>query len=154
MTLTRPQDEALELFTFSVGAHKYAVDLLRVEEVLPLTEVTPSRDGRPPVVGYVLLRGERVPVVEMRQCLPDGPVPEGARAGLLICWIGRRKVGFCIDAVGAVARVALGSLRAPPVGQEVSPAVVAVWAQPPDVHFLLDLKELLGGQSPSASPAG
>jgi purine-binding chemotaxis protein CheW len=152
--LQRPEDETLELFTFSVATHKYAVDLARVEEVLPPTEVSPASGGQPPVVGELLLRGERVPVVELRRCLPDGPLPEGARPGLLVCWLGRRKVAFRIDAVGTVARVAVGSLGAPPTGEGVSVAVAAVWAQPPDVHFLLDLKELLRGQSPSPSPAG
>lgn len=154
MSLVAGRDETLELFTFSVGAHKYAVDLLRVEEVLPSTEVTSAFDGRPPVVGHLVLRGEHVPVVELRQCLPDGPAPEGARPGVLVCWLGRRKVGFRIDGVGAVARVAVGSLGPPPAGEDVSAAVVAVWAQPPDVHFLLDLKELLRGQSPSPSREG
>lgn len=154
MSVSPPHDEMLELFTFSVGAHKYAVDLRRVEEVLPATEVTPTGEGRPPVVGHVVLRGEQVPVVELRQCLPGEPAPEGARPGLLVCWLGRRKVGFRVDGVGAVARVAVGSLGAPPRGEDVSPAVVAVWAQPPDVHLLLDLKELLRGQSPSPSRQG
>ena len=146
-------EETLELFTFCVGACKYAVDLRRVEEVLPSTEVTPGSSLRPPVVGHVTLRGEHVPVVELRQCLPAGPVPEGAREGLLVCWLGRRRVGFRVDGVGAVTRVAVASLGAP-LSADVSPAVVAVWAQPPDVHFLLDLKELLRTQSPSPARDG
>jgi purine-binding chemotaxis protein CheW len=154
MSLARPQDETLELFTFSVGAHSYAVDLRRVDEVLPPLEVAPSPDARAPVVGCVTLRGERVPVVELRQCLPEGAVAAGARPGLLVCWLGRRRVGFLVDGVGAVAQVAANSLGAPPAGLAVSYAVAAVWAQPPGVHFLLDLKELLRGQSLSPPPTG
>jgi chemotaxis signal transduction protein len=154
MSLGRAQDETLALFTFSVGAHSYAVDLGRVDEVLPPMEVTAATDARAPVVGVVTLRGERVPVVELRQCLPEGAVTSGARPGLLVCWLGRRRVGFLVDGVGAVAQVAVSSLRAPPAGEGVSRAVAAVWAQPPGVHFLLDVKELLRGQSPSAPPRG
>jgi purine-binding chemotaxis protein CheW len=149
-----PPDETLELFTFFVGTQRYAVDLLRVDEVLPPLEVTQVTDVQLPVVGCVVLRGESVPVVELRQALAEGPAPEDARPGLLVCRLGRRRVGFRIDGVGTVARVAAGTLGAPPVGASVSPAVVAVWAQPPSVHFLLDLKALLRGQSPPPSRAG
>jgi purine-binding chemotaxis protein CheW len=154
MSAHLPEDETLELFTFFVGAQRYAVDLLRVDEVLPLMEVTALPDVRAPVVGSVLVRGESVPVVELRQALAEGPAPEDARPGLLVCRLGRRRVGFRIDGVGTVARVAAGTLGAPPVGAAVSPAVVAVWAQPPSVHFLLDLKALLRGQSRLPSVAG
>jgi chemotaxis signal transduction protein len=148
------EQETLALFTFSVGVHSYAVDLRRVDEVLPPMEVTEAPGARAPVVGAVSLRGERVPVVELRQCLPVVDAPLGARPGLLVCWLGRRKVGFLVDAVGAVAQVSAASLLAPSAGAGVSPAVAAVWAQPPGVHFLLDVKELLRGQSPSPPPTG
>jgi chemotaxis signal transduction protein len=154
MSVGLPDDETLELFTFTVGPHSYAVDLRRVDEVLPPLEVTEAPGARAPVVGAVNLRGERVPVVELRRCLPLGDSALGARPGLLVCWLGRRKVGFLVDGVGAVAQVAVASLLAPSAGAGVSPAVAAVWAQPPGVHFLLDLKELLRGQSPSPAPPG
>ncbi len=156
MTLARPptQEETLELFTFSVGAHLYAVDLSRVDEVLPPMQVTETSEARPPVLGCVTLRGERVPVVALRSCLPGGPAPEGARPGFLVCWLGRRRVAFCIDGVGGVFEVAAGSLGPPPEAADVSAAVVAVWAQPKGVHFLLDLRALLRGESPSASGTG
>jgi purine-binding chemotaxis protein CheW len=145
MSPGRLEDETLELFTFTVGAHHYAVDLLRVDEVLPPMELEAAVEARPPVAGYVNLRGERVPVVRLRDCLPDGGAGEGAHPGLLVLWLGRQRVGFGVDAVGAVARVAVGSLGLPTAGAPASPAVVAVWAQPPGVHFLLDVKELLRG---------
>ena len=154
MTLERPQEETLDLFTFSVGAHLYAVDLLRVDEVLSPMKVMPAPDVRAPVLGCVLLRGERVPVVELRSCLAAGPAPEGGRPGFLVCWLGRRRVAFCVDGVGGVFRVAAGSLGPRPEGADVADAVVAVWAQPPGIHFLLDLRALLRRESPPASETG
>jgi chemotaxis signal transduction protein len=150
--VARPEEELLELFTFSLGAHLYAVDLARVDEVLPPAEVTGAKDARPPVLGTMSQRGERVPVVELRQCLPAGPAEEGARPGFLVGWLGRRRVAFCIDGVGGVFRVAAAGLLSPP--PEAPAAVVAVWAQPPQVHSLLDLRALLRGESPSASASG
>jgi chemotaxis signal transduction protein len=135
-----------------VGTQRYAVDLRRVDEVLTPSEVMPLKDAQAPVVGCVRVRGETLPVVELRAALGEGPAGESARPGLLVCRLGRRRVGFRIDGVGAVARVGAGTLGVP--DGTVSPAVVAVWAQPPDVHFLVDLKALLRGQSPPLSAPG
>jgi purine-binding chemotaxis protein CheW len=152
VTLAQKPDEMLELFTFALGASLYAVDLARVDEVLPPMEVTSTEEARPPVLGVVSQRGESVPVVELRQCLPGGPAQEGARPGLLVCWLGKRRVAFCIDGVGGVFRVAPAALLARPA--DAPEAVAAVWAQPPQVHFLLDLRALLRAESPSASASG
>jgi purine-binding chemotaxis protein CheW len=146
--------ETLELFTFGVGAHQYAVDLARVDEVLPPTEVMEARGARPPVVGALSLRGERLPVVDLRGPLQEAPAKEEARPGFLVCWLGRRRVAFGIDGVGGVVRVATAGLQAPAASAQVSPAVVAVWAQPPSVTFLLDVRALLRGESPQTPGTG
>jgi purine-binding chemotaxis protein CheW len=145
-------EEMLELFTFSVGPHRYAVDLPRVDEVLPPTELTPSSSSGGLVVGSVPLRGERIPVVDLRRCLPSGPAGAAAPR-FLVCWLGRRRVAFFVDAVGGVVRLQTASLRPGPGGAAVSPAVVAVSAEVTGDHFLLDLRELLRRQSPPAPGA-
>ena len=146
--------EVLELFTFTVGAHRYAVDLARVDEVLPEMEVEPTRGVHPPVRGCVLLRGERVPVVELRDCLAEAEPQEGARLGLLVCWVGPRRVAFAMDGVGKVTRAAVQSLRLPVGPEEATPFVAAVWEEPPDMHLLLDVLALLRSGSPLAPQRG
>jgi len=147
-------EEVLELFTFLVGAHRYAVDLARVDEVLPELPVQPVPEAHPPVQGCIPLRGERVPVVALRAALGEAPAPEGSRPGLLVCWLGRRRVAFGMDGVGGVVPVAVSALRAPAAAESVPPGVVAVWAQPPGTTLLLDVLQLLRGKSPSAPGRG
>jgi len=153
VTAVQAQPDALELFTFVVGAHRYAVDLARVDEVLHDMAVEEEGHWAAPVRGCVVLRGERVPVVELRRCLAEAPAAESARPGLLVCWLGQRRVAFAMDGVGGVAQVAVGALRLPREG-EAPPGVVAVWAQPPALHFLLDVLALLRPNSPSAPKGG
>ncbi|MGO9830734.1 MAG: chemotaxis protein CheW [Myxococcaceae bacterium] len=150
----RPPPEVLELFTFLVGAHRYAVDLGRVDEVLPEMQGVPAPGAPAFVRGSVVLRGERVPVVELRACLLETAAPEGARPGLLVCWLGPRRVAFAMDAVGAVAQVAVSRLRLPAPAEEAMPGVVAVWEEPPAVHFLLDVLALCAAPSPPAPGRG
>jgi|GEM_PF-375141 len=149
-----PEAEVLELFTFSVGAHRYAVDLARVDEVLQEMAVQPVPGAQPPVTGCVLLRGERVPLVALRAALGEAPAPEGSRPGLLVCWLGRRRVAFSMDGVGGVVPVAASAVRAPAPAESVPRGVVAVWAQPLGATLLLDVLLLLRGQSPPVPGTG
>ncbi len=146
--------DVLELFTFLVGSRRYAVDLGRVDEVLPEME-TAKVEGAPPFVrGYVQLRAERVPVVELRTCLAETEAPTGSRPGLLLCWLGPRRVAFAMDGVGGVSEVAVSRLRLPGKAEVALPGVVAVWDEPPAVHFLLDVLALCADDSPPAEGRG
>ena len=150
----RPEADVLELFTFTVGAHRYAVDLARVDEVLPDTPVQPLPEAAAPVSGSISLRGERVPVVALRAALGEAAAAEGSRPGLLVCWLGQRRVAFSMDGVGGVVPVAVSSLRMPPAADAVPHGVVAVWAQPPGATLLLDVLLLLRRKSPVAAGTG
>lgn len=59
MSVPRDPDDTLDLFTFAVGPHTYAVDVQRVDEVLPPLELPagPRRDAL--VEGTVVLRERR-----------------------------------------------------------------------------------------------
>jgi purine-binding chemotaxis protein CheW len=150
MTGPRDPDESLDLFTFAVGPHTYAVDVQRVDEVLPPLEVAARSRSDALVEGSVMLRGESVPVVDLRRCLPQGEPPVPVQPRMLVCWLGRRRVAFRVDRVGAVVRVGAASLGVPPPTGELPPAVVAVSSASAGTQFLLDLRELLRQQSPSA----
>ncbi len=152
---TPSQGDFLELFTFSVGRGRYAVDLARVDEVLPEMEKAESPgDGVGPVCGVVTFRGQRLPVVDLRACLAEGPAVKGGRPGLLVCWLGRRRVAFCIDGVGAVAQVAVANLRLPAAAEAVPPGVTAVWTEPAGTCLLLDVLWLLHRKSLLAPQQG
>jgi len=149
-----PEVETLDLFTFSVGAHRYAVDVRRVDEVLAPAEVTPLAGAAPPLEGLLSLRGAEVPVVDLRLCLPAGTPAPGSEARMLLCWLGKRRVALRVDGVGGVLRVATARLQAAPGGPLVPPAVVALAVEGGTVHFLLDVVELLRRQSPEAGAPG
>jgi purine-binding chemotaxis protein CheW len=146
--------QVLDLFTFVVGPHRYAIDVRRVDEVLAPAEVTPLPGARAPVDGLLSLRGGPVPRVDLRLCLPAGDPPAGSEPRVLLCWLGRRRVAFYVDGVGGVTRVPAARLQVAPGGPVVPPAVVAVSVEGGAVHFLLDLVDLLHRQSPPAPAPG
>jgi purine-binding chemotaxis protein CheW len=147
-----------QLCVLRVGTEEYVVDLARVDEILPVPTVTPVPKAPAFLEGVVKLRGEVLPVVDVRRRLgvPKGLgqalSPSGKprnRERLLVCRIGRRRVGFVVDAVTHVIKVPRTSLRPAPLtsspGQ--TPHVLGVVGEPGQLKLLLDVKALVTGEA-------
>ncbi len=139
------RDPLVQLCAFFVGPEEYAVDIMRVEEILPPQRLTPIRGAPPFIEGVIHLRGSILPVVDLRKRLlgPDAPVP--AKTRLLVCWLGRKRVTFAVDRVSEVLRMRRSEIKPAPSMGAVGPApfVVGVCGQPERLKLLLDLKTLL-----------
>ena len=64
-TLTM-DDNREEFVTFIIGDEVYGVDVLRVHEIIGMTEITPVPNPLPYMEGVINLRGSVVPVVDLR----------------------------------------------------------------------------------------
>ncbi|MEW6431631.1 MAG: chemotaxis protein CheW [Myxococcota bacterium] len=144
----------LQLCVLRVGAEEYVVDLARVDEILPVPGVTPVPRAPSFLEGVVKLRGEVVPVVDVRRRLgiPKGQgqvlSPSGKprnRERLVVCRIGRRRVGLVVDAVTHVVKVPRAALRPAPLaaGPGRSPHVLGVCGEAGSLKLLLDVKALV-----------
>jgi len=136
----------VQLCAFAVGAEEYAIDIHRVLEILqPLVATQVPRAPR--VDGVVNLRGEIIPLVDLRRVLEVEGSPEPRRERLLVCLVGRRKVGFRVDHVTQVVRASRDELKpVPAMGGEkaLSPYVIGACARGPRLLLLLDLRAVLG----------
>lgn len=146
----------VQLCVVRVGGEDYVVDIKRVEEILAVPRVTPVPRAPAFLEGVVKLRGEVLPVVDVRKRLGVAP---GAHPGdlkarrrerLVVCRIGRRRVGFIVDAVTQVIRVLPESLRPAPLtavpGQSLH--VLGVCGEPGSLRLMLDLKALVEEDAP------
>ena len=140
-----PKDPTVQLCAFRVGGEEYAVDIMRVVEILPPQPVTPIPRAPAIVEGVMHLRGAILPVVDLRKRLLGLDVPAAARTRLLVCLLGRRRVALRVDRVTEVLRVKRSELKPAPAFASGgrTPFVVGVWGPPERTRLLLDLKALL-----------
>lgn len=144
----------IQLCVVHIGAESYAVDLKRVEEILPVPVLTPLPRAPTFLEGVVRLRGEVLPVVDARKRLqvtsvatpalkPSGKPKRTER--LVVCRIGTRRVGVLVDAVTQVQRVQRNSLRPAPLANRpgAAPHVLGVTGEGDHLTLLLDIKALL-----------
>ncbi|RYF02548.1 MAG: hypothetical protein EOO40_13195 [Deltaproteobacteria bacterium] len=71
-TTAAQKSDQVQLAAFRVGDETYAVDIMRVREVIRALPLTPVREGRHNVDGILSLRGLIVPVVDLRRCFHRG----------------------------------------------------------------------------------
>ncbi|ATB38064.1 Positive regulator of CheA protein activity (CheW) [Cystobacter fuscus] len=148
------RDPLVQLCAFFVGTEEYAVDIMRVEEILQPQRLTPLRGSPPFIEGVIRLRGAILPVVDLRKRLLGQPSPvDTPKTRLLVCWLGRRRVAFTVDRVSEVVRLRRSDIK-PALGAVGSaPFVVGVYGAPEGrdasapggerLKLLLDVKALL-----------
>lgn len=145
-------ETAVQLCVLEVGAESYVIDLKRVDEILPAQTPTPVPKAPGFLEGVVKLRGEIVPVVDVRKRL--GVTPKAAastdrrqkrRERLVVCRLGRRRVGFLVDAVTRVVRVERSELKPAPLTAMPgrTPHVLGVCGEPGQLKLMLDLLSLV-----------
>jgi purine-binding chemotaxis protein CheW len=150
------RDPPVQLCAFFVGAEEYAVDIMRVEEILLPQRLTPVRGSPAFLEGVIRLRGAILPVVDLRKRLLGEAAPVNTpKTRLLVCWVGRRRVAFTVDRVSEVVRLRRSEIKPAPALGAVgpSPFVVGVYSDPEDregggpeserLKLLLDVKALL-----------
>ncbi|HYO53626.1 chemotaxis protein CheW [Archangium sp.] len=127
------RDPLVQLCAFFVGPEEYAVDIMRVEEILQPQTLTPIRGAPPFIEGIIRLRGSIIPVVDLRKRLfgVEAPV-DTPKTRLLVCWLSRRRVAFTVDRVSEVVRLRRSEIKPAPAIGAVGPApfVVGVYGEP------------------------
>lgn len=115
-------DALVQLCAFRIGGVDYALDIMRVREIIPPRPITPVPRAPAFVEGVIRLRGEVIPVLDVRRRLGLPAEPYGRRTRFLVVNVARRRIGLVVDDVCEVLRVPRVELRAAPaLGGEGGP---------------------------------
>jgi|GEM_PF-751050 len=111
--------EQLQLVAFRVGDGHYALDIMRVKEILQPVPITPIPKAPSFIEGVIELRGAILPVVDLRKRfdLPVPPPTRGEKLMISTIEIGgvRMLVALAVDAVMEPIRVGAEHMRPAPV---------------------------------------
>jgi purine-binding chemotaxis protein CheW len=110
--------DLIQLVVFRVGSEEYAVDILRMKEIINPLRITPVPRAPSFVEGVVELRGTILPVVDMRKRFGLPAKPLGRRGKYIIVGIRGRVVGLIVDGVVETLRLPRAELRPPPALME------------------------------------
>lgn len=115
------EDEELEgimqLVGFEIGKEQFGVNILAVQEIIRSAPVTNVPNSPMFVEGVINLRGDIVPVIDLRKRLnlyQDEENVVEIKNWILILNIGDKVIGFIVDAVTEVLKIEEESIEPPP----------------------------------------
>ena len=118
-TVSYAQGQALQVLSFEVGAQTYCVPVSAVREIRGVTPPTPLPEAPPYVRGVINLRGQVMPVIDLRNRLGLGVTIPETRHVIVVVECQDRLAGILVDAVSETFTVPRDSLQpAPDVGVE------------------------------------
>ena len=144
-----------QIVVFRLGAELYGVEIARVHEIIRMQPVT--RVPRAPafVEGVTNLRGQVIPVVDLRRRFGLPEVERTRASRIVVVDIGDQVAGVIVDGVSEVLRVSTASIEPPsPVVQGIDSEYLHGIAKLSErLVILLDLDRVLAREEHRALEA-
>lgn len=141
----KESSELLQLVSFVIGNEEYAVDILYVQEINRMLQVTQVPNSPDFIEGVINLRGRIIPVIDLRTKMGIPKKEYDKNTRIIVVEVSGRTVGFIVDAVREVIRIPKNITEAPPeiVSGNNSEFISAVGKLEDRLLILIDLNKLL-----------
>lgn len=107
-------EEMLQLVSFNLGREEFAVDILLVQEINRMAEITPVPKASACVEGVINLRGKIIPVVNLRKRFGLEWGQDTGEERIVVVNVENRVLGLVVDSVSEVLRIAANTIEPPP----------------------------------------
>ncbi len=138
-------DEILQLVSFKIGDEEFGVNILKVQEINRMLQITKVPNAPSFVEGVVNLRGKVIPIIDLRSRLNMPKIEFDSKTRIVVVEIDGRIVGFIVDEVSEVLRIPKSITEPPPpvVAGINSDFITAVGKLEDRLLILLDLDRVL-----------
>ena len=138
-------DEILQLVTFYLGKEEFAVDILNIQGINRMIEITTVPNAPEFVEGVINLRGKVIPLVNLRKRLGMPYLKWDRSTRFIVVEFTNKVIGFIVDSVSEVLRISKDTIEPPPpmmtgVNADYVTAVAKVQDR---LLILLDLQKIL-----------
>ena len=140
----------LEVIEFVANNNKYAINVVKVKEIIemPYDTLTQLPDPKPEVAGLILCRDEIITLIDLKYILKKVPSTKLGKK-VIICEFNKVKVAFNIDDVVGVHRVRWEEIRKPDDISENSLSVGNILLND-KVLIMLDFEKIVTDIAPSS----
>jgi purine-binding chemotaxis protein CheW len=136
----------LQLVTFKLGDEEFGVDILKVQEINRMMDITRIPNAPPFIEGVINLRGKIIPIVDLRKRLGflNGTSFTEKTTRIIVVELDGLVLGFIVDSVSEVLRIPENTIEPPPsiVGGVESDYIEGVGKLDNRLLILLELKKL------------
>ena len=143
-------DESVQMISFSIGSEHFGVRILVVQEIIMMSTITEIPNAPDFVEGVINLRGNIIPVLDLRKRLRlrNRPHVDGYKPStrILVVEIEGNVTGFIVDSVAKVITVPGARISPPPeiiVAGVQSQYISGVVHLEETILIVLDFKKIL-----------
>ena len=97
--------EIRQIVSLMLGGEKYGINIMDIEEILRMLEITKVPKAPSFVEGIINLRGQVIPIVDLRKKLGINVPEENGQTRIVNVNIKGKKIGFVVDSVDEVLRL-------------------------------------------------
>jgi len=136
--------DVLQLVSFKVGHEEFGLEILKVQEIIRLRELTRVPNMPDFVDGVINLRGKVIPVIGLRRRMGIAAGEADKRTRIVVAEVNGRVLGFVVDEVSEVLRISADTVEAAPkLGQVEREYVQGIGKINDRLLILIDLNPLI-----------
>jgi purine-binding chemotaxis protein CheW len=141
-------EELVQLVSFNIGEEEFGVDILKVQEINRMLEVTRVPNAPEFVDGVINLRGKVIPIIDLRRRFGMDRREHDKNTRIVVVELTGKIVGFVVDAVREVLRIPRSVTEPPPsiVAGVEAEYITAVGKLEDRLLILLDLDKVLSAE--------
>ena len=141
----RHDNELLQLVSFHIGGEEFGLDILRVQEIIRIQDLTRVPNSPDFVDGVINLRGKVIPVVALRKRFGLEELAHDKQTRIVVVEVKGTVLGFIVDSVSEVLRIPSDTVEPPPrLGKVEKEYVSGVGKLNNRLLILLDVDKLMG----------
>lgn len=148
MKQTKDNQELLQLVSFHIGEEEYCVDILKVQEIIRMMQITRVPNLPDFTEGIINLRGRVIPIIDLRVRLGMAKKEHGGNTRIIVVEMNNKTIGFIVDSVSEVLRIPKSITEAPPelVAGINSEYITSIGKLEDRLLILLDLEKVLSDE--------
>ncbi|GAB4165643.1 MAG: chemotaxis protein CheW [Geothermobacteraceae bacterium] len=130
--------------TFHIADEDYGIEIRHVTEIIGIQAITDVPDMPPFIKGVINLRGNVIPVMDVRLRFRLPEIPYEERTCIVVVHVEDKTVGLVVDRVNEVVDIADADIEPPPRTKSESSQYIQGMGKVGDqVKILLDVDRLL-----------
>ncbi len=107
-------DELIQLVSFRLGQEEFGLDILKVQEINRMVEITKVPQAPHYCEGVINLRGKVIPVIDLRKKFEMDVEEWTKNTRIIVCDVDGTVIGMIVDAVEEVLRIPSSTIEPAP----------------------------------------
>lgn len=140
----------LEILEFVVKNVHYAINVIKIKEILDVDYITKIPKANPAVIGLTMVRGDVIPLIDMNYVLEKESKAGQSSYKILLCEFNQLKVAFSVDQVLGIKRIGWDLIKKPDmVVESADTLIIGNITLNERIIMLLDFEKVVTDISPS-----